>query len=186
VRFTVADGGSFIVFASDHKDIEFAPTATQTLTATISDGTTATATTMPSGATPPALSLSYNGKLADRVGRGNTALAADGALDGTLTVTLNASGGRTLTALRLHSDAPGVWDTAAASTYWTLGVAEGLDAALLNDPSTMAVTLPVSDGGTFVLFASDSGGIEFVPGVTLTLTATFSDGVTATAVTAVP
>src|SRR5438876_350275 len=33
------------------------------------------------------LSLAYNGKLRDRVGQGNTALGADGALDGTLTAT---------------------------------------------------------------------------------------------------
>jgi subtilisin family serine protease len=186
VSFTLADGDSFIVFASDYNDTEFAPTATLALTATFSDGTTATAATTPGGAAPPALSLRYDGKARDRVGQGNAALAADGAGDGTLTVTLSASGGRTLTALRLHSNAPGVWDTAAASTYWALGVAESLDAPLMNDPSTMAVTLAVSDGGTFVLFASDSGDIEFIPGVTLTLTATFSDGTTSTAVTRVP
>jgi hypothetical protein len=36
-----------------------------------------------------------------------------------------------------------------------------------------------------VLFASDYAGIEFVPGATLTLTATFSDGTSATAATTV-
>src|SRR5438270_5370845 len=37
------------------------------------------------------LSLAYNGKLRDRVGQGNTALGADGAMDGTLTATLSRS-----------------------------------------------------------------------------------------------
>jgi hypothetical protein len=120
------------------------------------------------------------------VGQGNTALAADGALDGTFTATLTASGGRTITALRLDSSAPGVWDTTAASSYWALGVAPSLDAALVNNASTAAVSLPVADGGSFVLFASDYNGIEFLPGVSLTLTATFSDGTTATAVTRAP
>ena len=51
--------------------------------------------------------------LRDRVGQGNTALAPDGAMDGTLTVTLSAPGGRTVTALRLDSNAPGTWDTSS-------------------------------------------------------------------------
>jgi hypothetical protein len=55
------------------------------------------------------LAIIYNGKLRDRVGQGNTALAPHSELDGTLTVTLSASGGRTVTALRLDSDAPGTW-----------------------------------------------------------------------------
>ncbi|HUO63665.1 MAG TPA: hypothetical protein VMT97_08180, partial [Terriglobales bacterium] len=66
-----------------------------------------------------------------------------------------------------------------------LGVAPSLDAALLNAPGSMAVTFPVPDGGTFVLFAADSLGMEFLPGRTLTLVATFSDGSSATAVTIV-
>ena len=186
VSFAVADGGSFVLFASDYNGIEFLPGVTLRLRATFSDGTSATATTTPSAATPATLSLVYNGKLRDRVGQGNTALAADGALDGTFTATLTASGGRTITALRLDSSAPGVWDTTAASSYWALGVAPSLDAALVNNASTAAVSLPVADGGSFVLFASDYNGIEFLPGVSLTLTATFSDGTTATAVTRAP
>jgi len=55
----------------------------------------------------------------------------------------------------------------------------------LNNPATMAVNFAVPDGGTFVLFASDGMGIEFLPGAILTLTATFSDGTTATATTSV-
>src|SRR4030095_6852905 len=47
----------------------------------------------------------------------------------------------------------------------------------------MAVNFPVADGGSFVVFASDSQGIEFLPGRTLTLTASLSDGTTATAPT---
>jgi hypothetical protein len=46
---------------------------------------------------PATLTVAYNGKVQDRVGQGETALGADGAQDGTLTVTLNGSGGRTVT-----------------------------------------------------------------------------------------
>jgi hypothetical protein len=184
VSFPAADGGSFIVFASDHQELEFLPGRTLTLTATFSDGTTATA--MTTVAAPPPLTLAYNGKLRDRVGEGNTALAPDGALDGVLTATLSASGGQTVTALRLDSDAPGTWDTSSDTGFWALAVASSLDGPLLNTPGTMAVSFPAADGGSFIVFASDYYGLEFLPGRTLTLTATFSDGTTATAVTTVP
>src|SRR6266403_1809627 len=85
--------------------------------------------------------------------------------------------------LRLQSSAPGTWDTDAATPAWVLGAATTLDGALLNDPATMAVNFAVPDGGSFQLFAADFAGIEFAIGVTLRLTATFSDGTTATAVT---
>src|SRR5207237_5508034 len=99
VSVAVAYGVMFVLFAADYGGIEFAPGVTLTLTATFSDGTSATATmTVASSA---ALNLAYNGKLRDRVGQGNTALAADGALDGTLTATLSASGGRTGTRVML-------------------------------------------------------------------------------------
>ena len=68
---------------------------------------------------------------------------------------------------------------------WVLAVAPSLDGALLNAPGTMAVNFPVADGGSFVLFVADYLNAEFLPGRTLTLTATFSDGSTATATTTV-
>jgi hypothetical protein len=182
VNFPVADGGSFVVFAADYQGLEFLPGRTLTLTATFADGSTATAVTM----VPAKLTLAYNGTLRDRVGQGDMALAPDGVLDGTLTVTLNAPGGRTVTGLRLDSDAPGTWDTTSGNGSWVLGVATTLDEALLNAPWTMAVNVPVADGGSFVVFASDYQASEFLPGRTLTLTATFSDGSTAAAVTTVP
>jgi glucose/arabinose dehydrogenase len=49
----------------------------------------------------------------------------------------------------------------------------------------MAVNFPVADGGTFVVFAADFQASEFLPGRTLTLTATFADGSTASASTTV-
>jgi hypothetical protein len=275
VNFAVANGGSFVLFASDYQGAEFLSGNTLTLTATFSDGSTATATTtvaaalsvsaiapnqgavgasvpvtisgsgFVSGATvsvgagitvsnvsvgsatqitatlaiaagaaagardvivtnpgggsvtltggftvtsasAATLSLAYNGKLRDRVGQGNTALGGDGALDGTLTATLSAVGGRTITGLRLDSSQPGAWDTDGVSGYWVLGVASSLDGALLNAAGSMAVNFAVANGGSFVLFASDYQGAEFLSGNTLTLTATFSDGTSATAVIVIP
>jgi hypothetical protein len=183
VNFPVPHGGRFVLFGSDYRGIEFAAGATLTVRATFSDGTTATATTTVQA--PPALSVQYNGKLRDRVGQGHTALAADGAMDGTLTVTLSATGGRTITGLRLESTGPGTWDTNSATTFWALAVAATVDGALLNNPASTAVNFPVPHGGRFVLFASDYRSIEFAAGATLTVRATFSDGMTATATTTV-
>src|SRR5262249_52855805 len=139
---------------------------------------------------PASLSLAYNGKVRDRVGQGESALGPDGAPDGTLTATLSSSGGRTITTLRLNGDwptAPGVWRTSSPGTgNWVLGVATSLDGAFLNAPGSMAVNFAVADGGSFIVFAADYQGGEFSPGRTLTLTATFSDGSTASASTVVP
>src|SRR5262245_27874908 len=128
------------------------------------------------------LSLVYNGKLRDRVGQGDTALTGDGAADGTMTLTLSAAGGKTITALQLSNGISGSWDTTAPNAAWVLGVATSLDGALLNSASTMAVNTTVPDGGSLRLFASDyNGGQGFAAGLTLTVTATFSDGTTAQA-----
>ena len=186
VNFSVPDGGSFNLFAADYANIEFVPGVTLTLTATFSDGTTLTATTVAgtvTPSTPPSLTLSYDGKLRDRVGPGSVGLGADGALDGTLTATLSAAGGRTVTHLQLHSSAPGTWDTEAVTSAWVLGAASSLDGPLLNDPATMAANFAVADGGSFKVFAADFADIEFAPGTTLTLTVRFSDGTTLTAMT---
>src|SRR5262249_44666360 len=136
---------------------------------------------------PATLTLAYNAKVRDAVAQGNTAVGPDGALDGTLTATLRGGGGRTVTGLRLNSDAPGApgtWDTTSGTGSWVLGVALTAGGALLNAPGTMAVNFPVADGGSFVVFVADYQGIEFLPGRMLTLTASLSDGTTATTTTA--
>jgi hypothetical protein len=129
---------------------------------------------------PATLTLAYNGRVRDKVGGGDTALAPDGAVDGTITLMLSAAGGRTVTALQLQNGIGGVWDTTAPNNYWLLGVARSLDEPLLNDVTTMAVNVSVADGGLLTLFASDYlGGMGFAPGRILTVTATFSDGTSA-------
>ena len=60
------------------------------------------------------LALANNGKLRDRVEQSPTPLASDGMLDGTLRATLSAAGGRTITGLRLDSNASRTWDTHTA------------------------------------------------------------------------
>src|SRR5258708_14028430 len=63
------------------------------------------------------MTLAFNGKLRDKVGGGDTARTGDGALDGTLTMTLSATGGRTVTALRLSNGIGPVGDTIPPKQY---------------------------------------------------------------------
>ena len=181
---------SFTLFASDYQGKEFLPGRTLTVTATFTGGVTATATTtVPGGAAgppKPKLTLTYDGMLRDRVGGGNTKLGADGAMDGTLTVTVSGSAGWPLIALRLQCSAPGTWDTTSGSSFFVLGVARGPDDALLNQAGSMGIAVTPGEGESFTLFASDYQSKEFLPGQTLTVTATFAGGVTATATTIVP
>jgi hypothetical protein len=66
---------------------------------TVGSPSVATVTIADNDVAPPAsIALSFNGQIRDRVGEGETALSADGAVDGTFTVTLSAgSGNRTVT-----------------------------------------------------------------------------------------
>src|SRR5256712_600159 len=101
---------------------------------------------------PPALSLAFLGKLRDKVGQGNSAFSADGALDGSFRVTVQ--GGvwpRTVTRLELRSSG-GVWDTDPATAHLGLRASASLDGALLNT-GTGTVSFGVADGGAFFAFA---------------------------------
>src|SRR5881296_3284392 len=133
---------------------------------------------------PPTLGLAFLGKLRDKVGQGNGAFSADGALDGSFRVTVQAgSGARTVTRLELRSSG-GVWDTDPATAHWALGAAGSLDGGLLN-AGTGTVSFGVPDGGTFFVFAADPSSV-FTSGVSFTLTANFADGTSASATLTLP
>src|SRR5213080_2613633 len=134
---------------------------------------------------PPTLSLAFLGKLRDRVGQSNGAFSADGALDGTFRVTVQAgSFARTLTRLELRTGG-GVWDTDPATAHWALGASTSLDGALLN-AGNGTVSFGVADGGAFIVFASDLNLTAFSSGASFTLTANFADGTSASATVSVP
>ena len=88
---------------------------------------------------PVAATLFYNGKLRDRVGGGDIALAADGAADATMTLTLSGLAGRAVIALQLSNGIGGAWDTISPNSSWVIGVAPSLDAALINNAGNMAI-----------------------------------------------
>ena len=133
------------------------------------------------------IALSFNGQIRDRVGGGETALSADGQMDGTFTVTLSAgSGNRTVTRLDLARGVDqGNWDTQPNNGFWVLGAASTLDAALFN-AANGTVNFPLTAGSSFNIFASDFQGAMFVSGSSFTLTASFADGSTATTNVSIP
>ena len=147
----------------------------------------ATVTIADNDVAPPAsIALSFNGQIRDRVGEGETALSADGQMDGTFTVTLSAgSGNRTVTRLDLARAGQGNWDTQPNNGFWVLGAASTLDAALFN-AANGTVNFPLTAGSSFNIFASDFQGAMFVAGSSFTLTASFADGSTATANVGIP
>jgi len=170
------------------------PVGTTTVNCTAKDGSNNTATasftvTVNRTQTPPAnITLAYNGKVRDRVGKGALALTPDGTLDATFTVTLQpSSGNRVVTALDLTgSTGGGRWVAIANNTqFFALGAASSFDAALFNSASNV-VNFPVAAGGTFALFASDNGTNLFAGGTIFTLTVSFADSTTATATATVP
>jgi subtilisin family serine protease len=135
----------------------------------------------------PTLSLTFLGKLRDKVGANPTTYSADGALDGTFRMTLQSgSGARTLTRLELRRNGGGgTWDTDAATSFWALGVAAGLDSALLN-AGNGAVSAAIADGGAVHVFAGDPNPPAFTSGSGFTVTANFADGTSATASVTLP
>ncbi|HZS07245.1 MAG TPA: CAP domain-containing protein [Blastocatellia bacterium] len=178
VNFTVGDGVSFTIFASDYNNTMFVAGSTLTLTVGFSDGSTSSA----SLTIPATMTLSYNGKVRDRVGQGNTALASDGRPDGVFTASFPAGGGsRTVTSLQLSQQQQnGQWDTSPATGYWALGAAANPDGVFYN-AGTGTVNFTVADGVSFTIFASDYNNLMFAGGSTLTLTVGFSDGTKTTA-----
>ena len=182
VNFAVADGGSFNIFASDSNNSLFPAGATLILTAKFTDGSIATANATVTAPMPPNIALTFAGKARDRVGGGDAAVAADGSLDATLSVTLQpGSGNRTVSQLELKRGNNGgiLWNTVPGDGNWVLGAAAS-DAPLFNI-SNGSVNFAVADGGSFNIFASDSNNSLFPAGATLILTAKFTDGSIATA-----
>ena len=152
VNFPLTAGRAFKIFASDFQGQLFVPGSSFTLTVSFADGSTATANVSIGGAS---IALSFDGQIRDRVGQGETALSADGSLDGTFTVTLSAgSGNRTVTRLDLARAGSGNWDTQLGNGFWVVGAASTLDAALFN-AANGTVNFPLTAGSSFKLFASD-------------------------------
>ena len=135
---------------------------------------------------PPSLSLRFEGKLRDRVGKGTALTAPDGALDGTFRVTVEAgSGARTVTQLELwRLVGSSRWDTIPSTFQWVVAAAGGLDSPLHN-AANGSVSFATGEGQSFYLFAPDPSPSAFTTGSQFRLLARFADGSSATADAAV-
>src|SRR2546427_5166050 len=103
------------------------------------------------GLSAPTISVAFLGKLRDKVGGGNSAFSADGALDGTFQVTLEAGGGAragTRLQLRQASAGGGGWGTDPATAPRAPGGAASLDRAPLN-AGARPVRFALADRGGF-------------------------------------
>lgn len=174
--FGVYPGASFNLFVADDR---FVPLFTAGLTFTLridfSDGTHViwNDTIDPS----PTISLAFEGTSRDRVGRGKTALSADGSTDGVFTVTLGGGfGTKTITGLKMTRSAGGQWNTDPATRHWVAGAALGLDDSLLN-AADGSVNFSVVSGQSFTVFVADDAIVPlFTEGLSFTLEVGFSDG----------
>ena len=134
----------------------------------------------------PTIALIYHGKIQDRVGQTELAMAPDNSLDGVFTVTLNAgSGNRTVTRLQMTNSVGGIWNTVLGDGYWILGATSALGNPFYNNASNGSVNYLLTDGGSFKVIIPDYLNQLFLSGTVFTLTATFADGSTATASTTI-
>ena len=150
--------------------------------------------------TTPAISLTFNGKLRDRVGQRESVPVnpdPDGKSDGTFTLLLPVSGliikkleicQKSVPCQPLPADSSiNRWDTVPGNGKWVIGVARALDsAALLNAPDG---SIPSSSlfGSSTKIFISDilPNPSVFAAGSPFTLTATFFNDSTASATTVI-
>jgi len=134
----------------------------------------------------PSLTLSYNGKIRDKVGLGDTALSPDGAMDGTFTVTVPSGGGtKTVNSLELRNSANGVWDTKPFNGYSALGAANSLNGSMLNN-SDSSVNFSVKAGASFNVFGSDFNNSHFNSETTFLIAVKFTDGSRAAGTLTIP
>jgi len=180
--YSIISGGSYNLSGGQSQTVtvRFSPTAAGTFLGNVnfSGGNGASVSLTGTAAFPANIALAFNGKQRDRVGGGDAAITPDGSLDATLTVTLQpGSGNRTVSQLELkRADNGGIlWNTVPGDAKWVLGAAASLDSSLLN-AANGSVSFNVADGGSFNIFASDSNNSLFPSGVSLVVTAKFSDG----------
>jgi hypothetical protein len=131
VTFSFLAGDTFYIFASDLYPSLFPNGVQFQLRVWLGDGSISTLTTTINPPPAPTLSLNFRGKVRDRVGKSNVAVAADGETDGVFAVTLpSGSGSRSVLQLQLQrTDGTGYWDTTSTTNWWTLGAAGSLDGA---------------------------------------------------------
>jgi hypothetical protein len=118
-------------------------------------------------------SLVYQGDLVDRVGLTAGSYTPDGLNDAVFTLSLDIGANITRTISYITLQGNGMTRSTQSGAV-PLGVAADTGSTLFNDPTTGAISFPVTSGATLTLFAGDGGLI--LAGATYTATAVFTDG----------
>jgi hypothetical protein len=116
--------------------------------------------------------LNYAGDLTDRVGTAAAALTPDGSLDAVFTLSLNIGSGATRTLSRIDLSNGSATHSAAAGSV-PIGVSSDAASPFLNRADG-SISLNITSGATLTLITPDNGFMQ--PGLTYTVTATFTDG----------
>ena len=161
--------------------------AAATPTPTPTPTPTATPTPTPSQGD---FTLTYEGRLRDKVSKSKPGLGADGEADGTFSIILPGTAvNRTVTKLDLVGENGNEWDTDPTNrNVWIVGAAPSIDGSLLNnDDGSVSFDTGNGDGTTknFYIFIPDSNPSSFVQGQSFTLKITFSNGQTISASTTI-
>jgi hypothetical protein len=116
--------------------------------------------------------LTYAGDLTDRVGTAAASLTPDGVLDAVFTLSLNVGSGVTRTLSRIDLSNGSVTHSAATNTV-PIGVSSDAASPFLNRADG-SISINITSGATLTLITPDNGFMQ--PGLTYTVTATFTDG----------
>ncbi len=137
----------------------------------------------------PTLTLRFEGKLRDRVGKANGMPPADGAARRDLQGHRRGRQRRTHrhpTRAARHSSAAAAGTRSATNAPWILGAAPGLDSPCSSTPATDSVSFATSDGQSFYLFAGDPTPSQFTAGAQIRLRAVIADGSSTTVDMTIP
>ncbi|HYW71477.1 MAG TPA: Calx-beta domain-containing protein [Pyrinomonadaceae bacterium] len=141
--------------------------------------------------TPAPFTLSFEGRLRDRVSRTKPGLGSDGDADGTFGITFpDGFLHRTVTKLDLVGPNGNRWDTNPANrSLWTIGVVTPTIDSSLDNQSNGSVNFDTANGNgstrNFYIMVPDSIPSSFVQGKSFTLNITFADGQTVSAGTTI-
>ncbi len=153
-------------------------------------------TPTPSPTPPLAATLSFEGRLRDRVNRSDAGITPDGDVDGTFTLSLPpAAYTKSYKSIVLVGPNGNEWDTIPQQSpplplpevKWVVGISDSLDGQLFNcsDGSLTCNPRQVGSPGVSKLFVPDSIPTSFVTGNTFSITVTFSDNTIATGSTTI-
>ncbi len=126
--------------------------------------------------------MTFDGRLRDKVSRTDTGTGGDGDPDGTFTLSLPGTvSNKLLSKIQLSGPNGSAWDTITGNTIPVLGVGLSLDSSLINAGGLIPQNFLVGNNAVFKLFASEISPAVFVQGNTFNVTVMFTDGSTATA-----